>query len=93
MKITGKSTFHHGVQITLIGVTEGINIKKLRGPRNRYCLDYSNNNSHVCGCGFPVARIEWEIPEGYKMKSPPCECGVDGNCYKTGYIVFEIIKV
>lgn len=86
MKITASSTFHDCMDpLVFCGCKEGLNIRRLRGPRSRYCLDYSNNNSHVCGCGFPIYNTDWDATDGY-IVYPDGECGKDGNVYDKGYI-------
>lgn len=68
MKIKGKSEFHGSqMSVSFSGLKEGRNVRKLRGPREKYCLDYSQQNSHVCGCGYPVARTAWETPPGFEV--------------------------
>jgi len=88
MKITATSEFHGTLSTTFTGCKEGINIKRLRGPRSKYCLDYSNSNSHVCGCGYPVSRTSWDA--GKFGVANVSECGADGDIYGKGYIRFEI---
>ena len=90
MKIKVTSTFHgEGLNVSFTGCTEGLNIRRLIGPRSKYCLDYSNNNSHVCGCGFPVAWADWEAPEGFEVYDK-FECDKDGDGYGHGYVAFRI---
>ena len=89
MKITATSTFHGTLSTTFTGCKEGINIRRLRGPRSKYCLDYSNSNSHVCGCGYPVSRTSWDAGEKFGVANV-AECGADGDEYGRGYIRFEI---
>ena len=92
MKITITSTFHDGLTpLVFTGCKEGINIRRLRGPRSRYCLDYSNSNSHVCGCGFPCSFAKWDAGEAWEVPSPRrVECGPQGEEYGRGYVRFEI---
>lgn len=89
MKITARSTFHPSRCVSFIGCREGLNIRRLRGPRSQYCLDYSHTNSHVCGCGFPVSRTLWDAGEKYGVEVLS-ECGADGDCYGSGYIKFKV---
>lgn len=88
MKITATSTFHGTLSTTFTGCKEGLNIKRLRGPRSKYCLDYSNSNSHVCGCGYPVSRTSWEAGK-YGVENVS-ECGSDGDAYGKGYLRFTV---
>lgn len=88
MKITATSEFHGTLSTTFTGCKEGINIKRLRGPRSKYCLDYSSSNSHVCGCGYPVSRTSWEA--GKFRVGNVSECGANGDCYGSGYIRFTV---
>ena len=91
MKITATSTFHgEGMSVKFSGCTEGINIRKLRGPRSKYCLDYSNSNSHVCGCGFPINHTSWDAPEGFGVENLKNECGPNGEEYGKGYVCFTV---
>ena len=94
MKITATSTFHESLSTTFIGCKEGINIRKLRGSRAKYCLDYSSSNTHVCGCGFPVRHAAWEAPEGFEV-SEQTECGPSGDEYEygKGYIKFRVTAI
>ena len=88
--ITAWSHFHgDGLNVTFTRCRKGLNIRRLRGPRRRYCLDYSNTNTHVCGCGFPVSRTLWDAGEKYGVENIS-ECGADGDCYGRGYIRFEV---
>ena len=89
MRITATSKFHNTLQCTFTGCKEGVNIRRLRGPRSKYCLDYSNSNSHVCGCGYPVSRTLWDAGEKYGVENIS-ECGPDGDCYGRGYIRFKV---
>jgi hypothetical protein len=89
MKITATSQFHGSLSVSFAGCTEGINIKRLRGPRSKYCLDYSHTNSQVCGCGYPVSRTSWEAGDKFGVMNV-CECGSDGDVQGRGYIRFEI---
>jgi len=89
MKITATSEFHPSLSISFAGCKEGLNIRRLRGPRSKYCLDYSNSNSHVCGCGYPVSRTSWDAGENFKVENVS-ECGADGDIYGRGYIRFEV---
>jgi len=89
MRITATSTFHGTLSTTFTGCKEGLNIRRLRGPRSKYCLDYSDSNSHVCGCGYPVSRTSWDAGEGWGVENVR-ECGADGDVYGRGYIRFEI---
>jgi hypothetical protein len=52
-------------------------------------LDYSNSNSHVCGCGYPVYLTIWDAGENFGVENV-AECGADGDCYGSGYIRFEL---
>ena len=88
MKITARSTFHPSLSTTFTGCKEGLNIRRLRGPRSKYCLDYSHTNSHVCGCGYPVFRTMWDA--GRFGVTNVAECGADGDVYGRGYIRFEL---
>ena len=87
MKITATSTFH-GLSTTFSGCKEGVNVRRLRGPRSKYCLDYSHTNSHGCGCGYPVSRTSWDA--GWFDVTNVSECGADGDVYGRGYIRFEL---
>jgi hypothetical protein len=89
MKIKGSSDFHRGLSVTFTGIKAGVNIRKLRGKRSRYCLDYSSSNSHVCGCGFPVGRTSWECPNGYVIESVHT-CDWAGGYYGRGYLSIVI---
>ena len=93
MKATAKSDFHPGLQITFTGLEEGVNIRQLRGKRDRYCLDYSNNNSHACGCGFPTRRTTWSLPDGCYIVREAEECGLGGKEYGRGYLRIEIAQM
>lgn len=88
MKVTARSTFHPELSVSFTGCKEGLNIRRLRGPRSRYCLDYSHTNSHVCGCGYPVSRTSWDA--GKFGVENVAECGADGDIYGRGYIQFEL---
>ena len=90
MRITATSTFHGTLSITFTGCKEGINIRRLRGPRSRYCLDYSSSNSHVCGCGFPLSRTAWDGGEKWGVEVRPGECGPRGEEYGRGYVCFRV---
>ena len=91
MKITATSTFHgYEMNISFSGCEEGYNIRRLRGPRSQYCLDYSNNNSHVCGCGYPISHTDWEAPEGFEICEQE-ECGKDGGEYGKGFVKFRVV--
>jgi len=95
MKITAKSTFHKcdSLEISFSGCKPGLNIRRLRGPRARYCMDYEpGNNTHVCGCGFPLSSTNWELPAGWEMdyEDPIRECGPDGSDGR-GYIRFVVV--
>jgi hypothetical protein len=92
MKATATSEFHGNLSVTFTGLKEGINIRKLRGPRSNYCLDCSSSNSHVCGCGFPLSRTRWELPEDVYLLRHAEECGPNGENYGRGYICIELIK-
>ena len=92
MKVTAQSEFHPGLQVTFTGLVDGVNIRQLRGPRSRYCLDYSSNNTHVCGCGFPVTRTKWHLPEDWRVLNV-WECGPKGEEYGRGYIRIDLIQV
>ena len=90
MKIKATSDFHDGMMSTTFrGCKEGVNVRRLRGPRSRYCLDYSISNSHVCGCGYPVSLTIWDAGDKWGV-SNVSECGADGDVYGRGYIRFEI---
>jgi len=91
MKITVKSTFHDGMApLVFTGCREGANIRRLRGPRSRYCLDYSSN-SNVCGCGFPCSHAEWDAGDEWDVPLSRCvECGPRGEEYGRGFIRFEV---
>lgn len=90
MRITATSQFHSSaLSVTFTGCVEGINIRRLRGPRSKYCLDYSNSNSYVCGCGFPVDRTDWDAGEKYGVEGVG-ECGADGDIWGKGYIRFHV---
>jgi hypothetical protein len=89
MKITATSEFHRTLSTTFTGCKEGVNVRRLRGPRLRYCLDYSTPNSHVCGCGYPVSRTSWDAGGKWGVENV-AECGADGGCYGKGYIRFDI---
>jgi hypothetical protein len=92
MKVTAQSEFHPNLSVTFSGLEVGTNIRRLRGPRSRYCLDYSSNNTHVCGCGFPVGRTKWHLPEDWRVLNV-WECGPSGDEYGRGYIRIDLIKV
>jgi len=89
MKITATSDFHRTLSTTFTGCHEGLNVRRLRGPRAKYCLDYSHTNSHVCGCGYPVSWTSWDAGENFGVTNVS-ECGADGDEYGRGYIRFEI---
>ena len=89
MKITATSEFHDTLSVSFSGCKEGLNVRRLRGPRSRYCLDYSISNSHVCGCGYPVSLTRWDAGDKWGV-SNVAECGADGDEYGRGYIRFEI---
>jgi len=89
MKITATSEFHGTLSVSFAGCKEGINIRRLRGPRSNYCLDYSHANSHVCGCGYPVSRTIWDAGDTYGVENVS-ECGPDGDFQGRGYIRFEV---
>jgi len=91
MKITLTSTFHSNLSVSFSGVKIGPNVRKLIGPRSKYCLDYSSENSHVCGCGFPCSRAKWDMPENYEVREIG-ECGPEGVIPGRGYIMFEIAE-
>ena len=74
MKITATSKFHGTLSTTFTGCKEGINIRRLRGPRSKYCLDYSHTNSHVCGCGYPALHDRDGTWGGERE-----QCGADGD--------------
>ena len=91
MRVTARSTFHGStLSTTFVGCKKGINIRRLRGPRSRYCLDYSHTNTHVCGCGYPVSWASWDAGENFDVVNVS-ECGADGDIYGRGYIRFEVI--
>ena len=88
--ITACSHFHgDGVNVTFTRCRKGLNIRRLRGPRRNYCLDYSNTNSHVCGCGFPI-NATWRDSTGRWEAEHISECGPDGDEYGRGYIRFRV---
>jgi hypothetical protein len=88
--ITAWSHFHgDGLNVTFKKCRKGVNIRRLRGPRSKYCLDYSNTNTHVCGCGFPI-NATWEDKSGRWQAEHITECGPDGDEYGRGYIRFSI---
>ncbi len=88
--ITAYSHFHgDGVHVTFARCRKGLNIRRLRGPRRNYCLDYSHENSHVCGCGFP-ATATWRDSTGRWSAEDITTCGPDGDVYGRGYIRFKI---
>jgi hypothetical protein len=89
MKITARSTFHPSLSVSFSGCKEGINIRRLRGPRSGYCLDYSHTNSHVCGCGYPIFCTMWDAGDKWEVENVS-ECGADGDVYGRGYIRFEV---
>jgi len=89
MKITATSEFHGTLSTTFTGCKEGLNVRRLRGPRSRYCLDYSHTNSHACGCGYPVSRTSWDAGENFEVENV-AECGANGDVYGRGYIRFEV---
>ncbi len=91
MNITLTSTFHTNLSVSFSRIKLGYNVRKLRGARSNYCLDYSNNNSHVCGCGFPCSRTKWELPETYEVREIG-ECGPKGVIPGRGYIMIEIAE-
>lgn len=93
MKITASSKYHDTLSSTsFTGCEPGVNIRRLRGPRSRYCLDYSHANRHVCGCGYPVARTDWDAGDAYGVRDVS-ECGADGDRYGRGFIRFEVYNV
>lgn len=87
MKATAQSEFHPNLSVTFSGLEVGTNIRRLRGPRSRYCL-----NTQACGCGFPVGRTKWNLPEGWQVLNV-WECGPKGEEYGRGYIRIELIQV
>ena len=88
--ITAYSHFHgDGVNVTFTRCRKGLNIRRLRGPRRNYCLDYSNTNSHVCGCGFPITAT-WRDSTGRWAAEHISECGPDGDACGRGYIRFHV---
>lgn len=89
MKITATSQFHGSMSVTFTGCKVGVNIRRLRGPRSRYCLDYSHANTHVCGCGYPVARTAWDAGEGWEVGGV-AECDQYGDMQGRGYIRFRV---
>ncbi len=86
--LTLKSEFHPGVMATFRGLVPGINIRKIRN-RGKYCMDYSNNNSHVCGCGYPLSRTDQIASDGSDLLEFR-ECGADGEEYGRGYFFIKI---
>lgn len=88
--ITAYSAFHgDGVNVTFSRCREGWNIRRLRGPRRNYCLDYSSENTHVCGCRFPI-HARWEDSSDRWSAEDIAECGPDGDEYGRGYIRFRV---
>lgn len=89
MKITARSEFHPSLSVSFTGCREGLNIRRLRGPRSAFCLDYSHANSHICGCGYPVSRTIWDAGDKFGVENVS-ECGADGDMYGRGYIRFKV---
>ena len=90
IRITAYSHFHgDGLNVTFARCREGLNIRRLLGPRSKYCLDYSNTNSQVCGCNFPVTA-DWEDKTGRWQAEDIAECGPNGEEYGRGYIRFRV---
>lgn len=89
MKITIKSAFHDNLSVSFSGCKVGYNVRKLKGKRSNYCLDYSNSNSHVCGCGFPCSNVKFEMGEGNWINGIG-ECGENGEIGGRGFIMFEL---
>lgn len=83
MKVTANSTFHGNYSVSF-RLKEGWNIRRIK-KRATYCLDYSHNNSHVCGCGFPTAYTKWECPDGYHVEEV-FEGGRDDMQWGKGYL-------
>lgn len=92
MKVTATSVFHGTLSISFTGCKEGVNVRRLRGPRAKYCLDYNSANTHVCGCGYPVSRTRWDAGEQHGVEAVT-ECGATGDAYGSGYIRFEIYEL
>jgi len=88
MRVTATSTFHGSLSVVFNNCHEGVNIRRLRGPRTKYCLDYSHANSHVCGCGYPCARTNWDAGQRFGVEGV-AECGRDGGQGR-GYIAFNV---
>ncbi|OQA09844.1 MAG: hypothetical protein BWY66_00383 [bacterium ADurb.Bin374] len=89
MKVTATSSFHTTLSVSFTGCKEGVNVRRLKGPRAKYCLDYNSANTHVCGCGYPVSRTSWDAGEKFGVAGV-AECGANGDPYGSGYIRFEI---
>jgi hypothetical protein len=92
MRVTATSTFHEMTEVSFVGCVEGRNIKRLRGKRDAYCLDYKNDG-RKCGCNFPVNFTRWKIAatsmsEIYNVY----ECNRDGSPTGRGYISFFIAQ-
>ena len=88
MRVTATSTFHDSLSVAFNNCHEGVNIRRLRGSRTKYCLDYSHANSHVCGCGYPCARTNWDAGRRFGVEGV-AECGRDGGQGR-GYIAFKV---
>ncbi len=91
MKLVCESTFHPQMSVTFIGIKEGVNVRRLIGGRHKYCLDYRHDNSHVCGCGYPLARTEFTLPDGYEVRDVYVR-GPYGQEYGRTHICFEVAK-
>ena len=70
MKATAHSDFHENLEATFINLVRGANYRKLKN-RSKFCRDYSANNEHVCGCGFPIQRTTWRTKEGFSVYVEP----------------------
>lgn len=93
MRITATSTFHGSLcRVVFSGCKEGVNVRRLRGPRSNYCLDYRHDNTHVCGCGYPVSRTSWYAGEGFAV-SGVGECGPNGDFGGRGYVSFRVYRL
>jgi len=86
MLITLRSTFHAALDPIRYRVEVGDNIRRLRGARARYCLDYrQGSRTNVCGCGWPCRRTRAESPAGVAVTNIE-ECGPDGDRYGRGFV-------
>lgn len=66
MKIVAESTFHGNVSQTFrIPVECGVYARRCPNA----CDNKHNKNGIQihCGCGWPVARVEWKAPEGFTI--------------------------